>query len=91
MIRRVCFKRGFENRQWLADRLELHYSKIAIGPRLQRAKEVRMIDDVEESVENDEFDPKKPLKKSAPYLKLIVRYNKAGRATSVECAAGLVF
>lgn len=37
MIRRVCFKHGFENRQWLADRLELHYSKIAIGPRLQKA------------------------------------------------------
>ncbi len=37
-----------------------------------------MTDDVEESVENGEFDPKKPLKKSAPYLKLISRYNKAG-------------
>lgn len=37
MIRRVCFKHGFANRQWLADRLELHYSKIAIGPRLKHA------------------------------------------------------
>lgn len=37
-----------------------------------------MTEDVEESIEDGEFDPKKPLKKSAPYLKLISRYNKAG-------------
>lgn len=37
VVRGACFRHGFENRQWLLDRIELHYSKIAIGPRLEQA------------------------------------------------------
>ncbi|CDZ50410.1 hypothetical protein [Neorhizobium galegae] len=38
-----------------------------------------MTDDVDQTVEDgDDFDPKKPLKKSAGYLKLIKDYEKAG-------------
>ncbi|CDZ50409.1 hypothetical protein [Neorhizobium galegae] len=37
MIRRVSFKHGFDNHVWLSNRLELHYSKMAVGPRSDRA------------------------------------------------------
>lgn len=43
------------------------------------AEEVRMSDDTDQTVDDgEEFDPKKPLKKSGPYLKLIKDYQKAG-------------
>lgn len=37
MIHRTATRVGFANRQRLCDRLERHYSKMAIGPRLQKA------------------------------------------------------